>query len=56
MPFPMFRRRYIALLQQEEKECLPQNDKDAVEFIISGLELDRKTYRLGLSQVRYQSI
>ena len=56
MPFPAFRRRYIALLQQEEKECLPQNDRDAVEFIISGLELDRKTYRLGLSQVRYQLI
>ena len=51
MMYPAFRRRYTSLLQPEEKECLPGNDKDAVEFIVSGLELERNSYKLGLSQV-----
>ena len=50
-PFPAFKRRYSALLSHEERECMPKEDKDAVQFILSGLELDRTSYRIGLSQV-----
>ena len=52
LPYPAFKRRYMALLSPEERFSLPDEDKIATEFIISGLEdLDRSMYRLGLSQV-----
>ena len=56
MLYPAFRRRYTSLLGPEEKLCLPENDKDAVEFIITGFVRDRNSYRLGLSQVGIENV
>ena len=49
--FPSFCRKFSSLLAPEEKSSLPLNDKDAVEYILLGLELDKNSYRIGLSQV-----
>ena len=51
LPFTAFRRRYITLLAPHERTSLPIDDREAVEFIILGLDIDRSAYRLGLSQV-----
>jgi myosin-18 len=54
-PLATFKRRFSVLLDPNEKAALPENDKDAAEFILSGLELDRNSYRIGLSQVFFRA-
>ena len=50
MTFPEFRRRYGALQAGELTDGrLP--DKESVEYILHSQEVDKSTYRIGLSQV-----
>ena len=53
--FPSFCRKFSSLLGPEEKSSLPLNDKDAVEYILLGLELDKNSFKIGLSQVNQSS-
>ena len=53
MLFNEFRRRFEILhVPQEGKTNAMLDDKQAVELLLRGLEVDKSTYRLGLSQVR----
>ena len=52
MLFSEFRRRFEILhVPQEGKSNAVLDDKHAVELLLRGLEIDKSTYRLGLSQV-----
>ena len=51
MSFPEFRRRYWALLEAENIDGKTP-DKDVVEQILAIQEVDRNSYKTGLSQVR----
>lgn len=53
MLFSEFRRRFEILhVPQDGKTGAMLDDKQAVELLLRGLEVDKTTYRLGLSQVR----
>ena len=57
MLFSEFRRRFEILhVPQEGKSNAVLDDKHAVELLLRGLEIDKSTYRLGLSQVTIHSL
>ncbi len=54
MLFSEFRRRFELLHSPQGpdgRSAAQLDDKPAVELLLRGLELDKSTYRLGLSQV-----
>ncbi|XP_065055374.1 unconventional myosin-XVIIIa-like isoform X2 [Rhopilema esculentum] len=56
MPFGEFRRRFEILLPRSERQHEPVLDeKQVVEKMVEYMELDKRSYRIGVSQIFFRS-